>query len=984
MRRAGYLLAWFPLHLCALDPGTQLHHYSHRFWSVRDGLPRNTITALAQTSDGYLWVGTDEGVARFDGVRFQVFDARNTAQLPVPVVTALAAARDGSLWIGTRGGGLLRHRDGRFERFTRNQGLPDNLVRAILEDRAGRLWIGTQQGIVFRDGGVFRPFAGNPLLPSRVVLALHQDRAGGVWAATSGGVARIEGDLVDAFPMRTGRDSLPVRAIEQDDHGVMWAGTEGCGLYRYDGRAFRPAPGGPGAGRDVIRALRCDRDGNLWTGGSIGGLRRRGSGAPPHSAIEGLTDAIVRCLLEDSEANLWVGTEGAGLHRLSDPRIITYTTRDGLSHNFTRAVLEDRKGNVWIGTEGGGLNRYRNGKFTAYRSRDGLGSDTVTALLEDRQGTIWIAAEDGGISRFANGALRKADIPGLGATQTVWSLAEGLDGSVWLATSGGLRQVRDGRAVSFMELPWEHPRALRVTRRGDLWIGFREGALAVYREGVLTRYHRQPGMLAAAISSIQEDRGGRVWITTAAGLMLFRDGGFVSFTQQQGLFHDRLFEVLDDGAGNLWLTSSRGIFTAPAAHFLEVAEGRRKAVECSLFTTADGLRTEECTGDSQPAAWRARDGSLWFPTVQGVAVLNSQRYEPREMSITVRLEEVLADGRKLDLDRLAELPPGAKEILFRYSAPHFLAPEKLRFEYRLEGSGLEWRDAGVSREVALPVPGPGNYRFLVRPAGGHGGGESATPSFSFSVAPYFYQTGWFYAILVAACGVVAFLLYRAHLREVRARFNAVLAERSRVAREIHDTLLQGFTGAALEIDAITKTMVEAPRQAQDRLAAVLETLDGCLSEARHSIVELRHRPLEARDLPSAVAALTQKLAAGAKAEVRFELFGRSRPVPEAVEQNLLAVLREALSNSLRHSAATLVQVELSFTAHEVLLRVRDNGRGLPPREPAGHFGLVGIEERAVAVGGRVSIRSGNGSGAEVSLTVPLPENRGRGRRARAD
>lgn len=977
MRRAGLLALLLIARLGALDPGTALHHYSHRVWTDRDGLPRNTITALAQTSDGYLWIAMEEGLARFDGLKFSVYDSQSTPPLRVPTITTLAATRDGALWIGTRGGGLLRHQAGQFERFGSEHGLTDNLVRCLLEDRAGRLWIGTQRGISIRESGAFRPFPGNGALPDQTILALHQDRSGILWAGTSTGVARIEGELVRPFLIRWGQSAVPVRAIRQDAQGGIWAGTEGRGVFRHQGAGFVPLASGPLAEQEVIRALLTDQDANLWVGGSRLGLRRLSKPADSfESGVADLSGSIIRCLLEDSESNLWVGTEGAGLHRLSDPRIITYSASDGLSSSFVRPILEDRKGTIWIGTEGGGLNRFHNGRIEPFPSRGQLGSENISVLFEDSAGTVWVAAEDGGLGRIRNGVLKNVAIAGLGATQSVWAIAEDPGGGLWLASGGQVRLVRGGVVHSSLKLPWDRPRVLHTARNGELWVGFRDGAVAVRRGDAMRTYSRQPGMLDAAISSIHEDREGRIWITTAAGLMLFRNGAFSAFTRKHGLFHDKLLGVLDDGLGKLWLTSSRGVFATPISDLLEVAGGRRSSIRAESFTTADGMRTNECTGDSHPALMRARDGSLWFPTVQGVSVLNPQLYRVRESPIAIHIVEVRADGAELPLDRLAELPAGTNELLFRYSAPHFLAPEKLRFQYRLDGAGQAWRDAGERREVALAVPERGAYRFQVRLAGAESPGGTPAASFPLSVAPHFYRTGWFYALLLSAAGAVAFAVHRYHLHEVRARFNAVLAERTRVAREIHDTLLQGFTGTALEIDAVSQMMLESPREAQARLNRSLERIDGCLTEARESILELRHRPLDARDLPSAVSTMVERLAADAKAEVRLDLFGRARPVPDGVERNLLAILREALSNSLRYSGASVVRVELHFTKDALSLRVRDDGRGLPTSTPEGegstHFGLVGMQERAAVVGGHVDIRSCQGSGTEVLLSVPIP------------
>jgi diguanylate cyclase (GGDEF)-like protein/PAS domain S-box-containing protein len=767
----------------ALDPSTALTQYGHERWTTGNGLPQNTIAAIAQTPDGYLWLATPVGLARFDGVRFVLFDTANSA-LPHNKVWSLLAARDGSLWIGTDGGGAARMKDGRFTTFSTQNGLGNDIVREIAEGKDGTVWIATLGGGVsgIRDDHVFTTLGRKDGLLSDLAWGLHVDRAGLLWIGTNGaGLARYDGKAITTLALKDGLAGLSVRSLHEDRAGVLWVGTN-AGLSRLKDGRFTTYTEREGLPTDIVRDIHEDREGNLWIATTGGLARQRGDVFDTLKAPGGLAGNFVRTLLEDREGSLWIGTFAGGLDRLRDVRFTVYGTPEGLPDDYVHAILETQDGSVWIAPHTGGLSRLRPGRLDTYTEKDGVPDRTVMSLAESRDGSLWIGTNGAGLARFADGRFQNVDVP----LPSTWvkALVEDAAGTLWIGTTEGLATLQRGRVERLgaeAGLPDNLVRTLLAGRDGRVWIGTSRG-LAAWRAGKIESWTAENGLPAAGVESLHEDASGVLWIgTNGGGLARMKQGAFRTVTAKQGLDDDMVYRVLDDGHGYMWLTSPRGVSRVHRADLDAVLDGGRARLTPVLYGPDDGLRSSECVGGFHPAGWRAKDGRLWFPTAGGAASVTPGAAHRESMAPTVLVEEVVASGQTVDLSNLS-FPPGTDRLTFRYTGLSLLVPGRVRFQHRLEPFDPEWVEAGTARVAQYTNVPPGRYKFRVRARNGDGAWSENGGGLALSLAPYFHQTPWFYGLCLGLAGGLGWAFMKHRERGLRAReaeLSARVQERTR-------------------------------------------------------------------------------------------------------------------------------------------------------------------------------------------------------------
>jgi len=767
----------------ALDPATALTQYGHERWTTGNGLPQNTIAAIAQTKDGYLWLATPVGLARFDGVRFVLFDTANSA-LPHNKVWSLFAARDGALWIGTDGGGVTRLKDGRMHTFSTQSGLGNDIVREIDEGQDGTVWVATLGGGVtgLRDERVVSTLGKKEGLPSDLAWGLHVDRAGILWIGTNGGgLARYDGKSVRTFTDKDGLAGMSVRCLHEDRESALWIGTN-AGLSQLKDGRFTTFTEKDGLAADVVRDIHEDRDGNLWVGTTAGLSRRRGERFENLKAPAGLAGNFVRALLEDREGSLWIGSFAGGLDRLRDVRFTVYGTAEGLPDDYVHAILETSDGSVWIAPHTGGLSRLQHDRVVTYTEKDGVPDRTVMSLAESKDGSLWVGTNGGGVVRFAGGrfeSLGGAPLP----SPWVKALAEDDTGTLWIGTTEGLVARRGGEVellTAEAGLPDNLVRTLLAGREGRVWIGTSRG-LACWRAGKVQAWTASEGLPSAGVESLHEDESGTLWIgTNGAGLARMKNGAFRTVTAKNGLADDIVYRILDDGDGGFWMTSPRGIARVERAELEAVLDGKAPRFTSVLSGPDDGLRSSECTGGFHPAGWRAKDGRLWFPTAGGAAAVNPRAQGRHSLAPTVLVEEVIADGRIADVADL-RFPAGTERLTFRYTGLSLLVPSRVHFRYRLEGFDHEWIEAGSARVAQYTNVPPGHYRFRVKAGNADGVWNEDGATAALSLAPHFHQTYWFYSLCLGlAAGLVWSVVKRREsgLRAREAELQARVQERT--------------------------------------------------------------------------------------------------------------------------------------------------------------------------------------------------------------
>lgn len=755
--------------------------FRQEVWNSNQGLPQNTVPAILQTPDGYLWVGTELGLVRFDGLRFTVFDRNNTPELNSNAIDCLLRSRTGDLWLGTIGGGLTRFREGNVRTFTRKDGLSSDTIRALLEDSAGDLWIGTDgNGLTRLHDGKFSSLTTENGLADNQVFAILEDRHHDLWIGTHNGLSRYRDGNFQTFRMVDGLGGNYVRCLLssprlQPSNDVLWIGTDGGGLTKLEGGQFTRYSIRNGLTSNTIFALAEDRAKNVWIGTRSGGLLRlaRNGVLQTYTTHDGLPNNDIYSFLVDRDGDLWVGSGGGGLIRLYDRRLFTaYDHRFGLSSDVTLPILEDHEGSIWVGTNGAGLNKLRNGKFSTYSSADGLPSDVVFSLAQTPDHSIWAGTRKG-LSRLSGASFTNFTRANGLPNESVAALLVDSTGTLWIGTRGGLSRYRNNEFTNYGVkdgLSNEVVQSILEDRQHRLWVGTAAGGLYCFNNGRFDVYDSSRGLSNNNVFALGETKDGSLWIgTNGGGLNRLKDGHLRAFTSKDGLPDDAIFRILEDGGGALWMSSNKGVFRASVQAFDDFSQGKIGRVPVLSYGTSDGMNTRECNGGFQPAGWKSRDGRLWFPTMQGVVVVDPKHLASGVSQQRTLIEEVLVNGRQVDRRSGLSTPVGAGELELHYSAPNFRSANRVLFRYKLENFDDNWVQAGQRRIAYYTNIPPGNYRFLVSATNEDGTWSLAAASLPIRLEPQFYQTYFFFGLCALGAALLIFGAHLAHIRHLRNR-----------------------------------------------------------------------------------------------------------------------------------------------------------------------------------------------------------------------
>ncbi|HLJ25765.1 MAG TPA: two-component regulator propeller domain-containing protein [Candidatus Angelobacter sp.] len=723
----------------ALDPHKAITQYIHTVWGADNGLPNGNSMVMAQTGDGYLWVGTFSGLFRFDGITFTFFDEQTAPGMKQAAgigVKALYAGKDGSLWVGTNGRGLVHLKNGIFTIYTTNEGLSDNTIRSIIEGHDGSLWIATDLGLDRLQNGKFTIYGSGDGLTSNSIRIVHEDRSGILWVGSEIAIDRFKDGKFTRFLLNlpgSEKDQKPVTAIEESGDGSVWIGLFGGGVVRVlDGRqtVFTTHEG---LSNDYVHSILQDRDGNVWIG-TVGGLNRLTENQfSAYTMKDGLPQNNVFGIFEDREGNLWAGVDStSALNRFRDGKFLTYTTQEGLSGDSVYSVWQRKDGSIWVGTDGG-LSEFDHGKFTTYT--DKLLNNRVTAVLESRDGSLWIGTSGSGLGRLKNDHLTMYTRRDGLANDQVWCLAEDKEGNVWIGTNDGLNRFQHEKLTSYSlneGLPSQMIRMLGVDREGNLWIGGNSG-LTQFKGGMFKTYSSKDGMSSDSPRAFYADAQGVLWIgTMGAGLNRMKDGHFTVVTARQGLFEDHIMDIQEDAHGNMWLSGQKGISRVNKKQLEDVADGKTTSVSSTGYGRADGMRAGVASG-TMPNVCKAADGKLWVPTFSGIVVIDPDHIRADNLMPGVVIEQVLIDRKQVEINQPIAQTAHKGELEFHYTAPSFTMPERVKFKYKLEGFDEDWVDVGTRRAAYYTNIPPGSYRFRVMTSNSDGVWNVADASFSFQL-----------------------------------------------------------------------------------------------------------------------------------------------------------------------------------------------------------------------------------------------------------
>lgn len=960
--------------ISAAAAAQQVSDYALTVWTAADGPFTGDAWAIAQDHDGFLWFGTPNGLVRFDGVTFVAWPP--SRELPVTRITALCAARDGSLWIGFGlREGVTRLRKGRLDTYSVSDGLMGGYVTSLIQDRDGLIWAGGPKGLsVFREGTWTRvPL--NEAGSDDPVSSLYQDRTGSIWVGASNGVF-VRHATENRFALFSSL-TQSVRSFTEDDAGEIWVTDAHAGLRPLREKVQNERTARRAGGISVA----ADRHGALWVGTLGGGLLHvrpvAGVGATDRIAsrkptVETLTSAgglpsdFVRCVFLDRDGNVWFGMQG-GLGRLSERTVSTVVAGRDLNHGFIRGLAVTTDGGVWL-SFADGLSRLLHDRWTRVEHVDALARASVSALASSPDGSLWVAT-DSGVLRYVNGRVER--LPRETRLANVTAMSVDHERRLWICDYARGVFSWDGAALTRVpDLPGPGVGYAVITdSTGRTWVGLADGGVVAYENGrKIASYTSANGLAEGTINTIYEDRTGTVWIGTTAGLSRIRNGRVVPLPRLPFVEHGVL-SILDDDQGFLWFGVFSGLIRVPLTEFDGTT--RAASVRYQRFDESDGLQTSP-RRITFPSAARDASGMLWFLTQRGAVVVNPRIVRGNHPAPTVSIENVSVNDQDQTPRSDQRLGPHIARLRIDYTAPSLAGSARTRFRYRLEGLDTGWIDAGTRRQAFYTNLAPGTYRFLVA-AENDGIWNEASTVWGFVLLPAFYQTSWFRALIAILFASVLAILWLLRERHLRERYSIVLAERSRLGRELHDTLLQGLFGIALQLDAVVELLSSSPDLGRESLGRVRGHVEGYIRETRHSIWNLRSPSLTGGDLPTAIQRTGQTLVSGTP--IRFSMAVRGQPtqVRPEVEEQVLRIAQEAISNAVRHSGAAEIHGNLTYRRGALKLQVTDNGHGMyPPTETNGAtdhgFGFCGMYERARQVGGELRIKSDSISGTVVEFT----------------
>lgn len=979
---AALLLAGVP----AADstPIRPIHQLAHKIWAVRDGAP-SEIRLLAQTGDGYLWLGTVTGLVRFDGVQFVPFLPRGNDTLPAAGVRALKEARDGTLWIVWETGAVSHLVNGRLTSY----GVPDGLAAAF---------------------------------------QLAESSRGEMVAGTEAGLARLEHDRWKDVGAEWGFIGTEARAVWFDKGDALWVETTDRVVYRPAGSPRFLDPGWRLKRVAYQAEFAQAADGTIWMAEmarSVHTLRQAGDAGPVTEVKVGAYSVVI-----DRNGSLWIGTRGDGLRRVPHPsriqgRVVAqfgpeaeqFTEKDGLLSNVIWDLLEDREGNIWVASDRG-LERFREGSLVPYTTRGGLrprgvfanrdssvwisafatkeitrigprGRDDVHEppcwcyrMAQDSSGDVW-AFEDTIVVRFHG--LKPARVPLKGGDLlAIDAIAIDPAGTVWISDQAmGLVRVV-GNRLDPVAPAREIGRftALISDRSGRVWVGS-DGRVVRYDHGKLSFFGATDGVRAGQITDLYQDRGGNIWAVGAGGIHKFDGGRFRTLTEHQAVPGRAVFGITEDDSGGWWLASRLGLLRLEPGELARAFADTGHTLQYRVFDRLEGL-PGAITMTKLPVLTRGADGRIWVGADEGVAVIDPRAIGRQQIPVRALLEVVRIDGRELAPSEVTAIPSGTSALEIDYTSTALSVAERVRFRYKLEGAEPSWHDAGTRRRAYYTGLGPGSYRFLVSANNGDGIWRESGATWSFRVLPAWYQTLWFRALVILLIGSLGGLLVslvqrRRHLRvnaDLKRQYEITLAERARIAQDLHDTLLQGFAGVTLQLKAAELALPEQPAVAAETIYRVQRLAKESLREARERVWNMRNTVAASDNLATVLESIARERTAGTPIAVAVTSSGNPRPLPRDLEDAAFRIGREAIVNAVRHAEAGRIEIHLKFHPRTLFLEVQDDGCGFTPSQAEearkrGHFGLSGIRDRAMHLGGRCEIRSRTGGGTVVALELPL-------------
>jgi ligand-binding sensor domain-containing protein/signal transduction histidine kinase len=989
---AGLVVVCHSVSVFAIDPNRTLSQYIHNSWGMDKGFPGGSVTSIAQTPDGYLWIGTDRGIVRFDGINFHTFEAGSATPTFGPVRKLLVDGQ-GTLWILLQNTKLLRYRDGTFNLV---RGEAENGITALGEGAGNAALLSSlAMGVlVYKDGSFVHaseaPAPGQDayqtaadfswstsiaphrlIEPTAAVISLGATTDGKIWLGTQDrGLLLLDGGKVHTVTLEL--PNLRVNCFLPLENHELWIGTN-HGALLWNG-AELTREGIPSSLRNVeVLSMVRDRDSNIWVGTTQTLIRINEGGVFSLAQEIRSPENRTTALFEDREGNLWIG--GAQhLERLRDSAFVTYSLPRQQSAG---ALYADSNDYTWIAPAEGGLWRLKAGKYEAVAAT-GVAGDVVYSITSAGPDGLWIGRQHGGLSRlqYVKGALiakTYTQHEGL-AQNSVYAVLEGRDRTIWAGTlTGGVSELRNGHFTNYTTadgLASNTVSSITESADGTIWFGTPNGLTEKSADGWRT-YRLADGLPSADINCLFRDSTGVIWIGTAEGLAFFSAGQIHALAAEYAPLHEPIFGIAEDKTGSLWLTTADHVLQVkrPALNDKEMPDVREYGLADGLAGTEGVKRDRSLVADSH--------GRIWFSTNRGLSVVNPTRGTVNPLPALVQINAVLADGTPLDLTAPPKVPKGREKITFRFVGLSLANEERVQYRYRLDDFEKSWSEAGVAREATYYGLGPGPYRFRVVASNSDGLWNGVEAAVDFRVEPQLWQTWWFRLLMVLCAGLTILIVYRVRMQQLTrllsVRFEERLAERTRVAQDLHDTLLQGIYSASIHFD-LANNRVPENSPAKPAIERGIDLLGQVSQEGRKALRSLRSRQTSSDGLEQALALLPKEFDLPESIDFLVTAEGQPRALRPLVRDEAYLIAREAVINAFRHAQPTKIEVEVDYVSRNLRILVRDNGSGIDSQllriGRDGHWGLAGMRERAEKIGGRLEMLSGVDAGTEIELSVP--------------
>src|SRR6202453_2734281 len=959
----------------ANNSSSPLDAYTERKWQMQDGLPEQIVQAFAQTADHYLWIGTTGGLLRFDGASFVLYDRENTPAFRDNNIFCLKVSHDNSLWIGSEGGGLIRYRNGVFRAFSTSDGLSNAFVRRIEEDSKGQLWIGTDDGLFRMGGERLKRIDGTESVPQLAVHAIHEDRNGRLWVGGSK-LLSLENASATEYHLEGEASQNRVKSILDTEDGTVWVGTV-SGLQRmepYDS----PKPGRANGFQRIsgfnvtVRFLRETSDGRLWIGTIGDGLHIYSHNQFSEiTAPASLPSNTVLSLFEDVETNIWVGTQ-AGMLRLSQTPVRTVALPDA-SDSDAETVYQDLDGDVWIAATN--LFRFQKDQATPYRFPT-LAGVRVRNVFRDREGMLWIGTDGRGVYHQTGKQLvHYTTRQGL-VNNFIRAFLQSRDGSVWIATDEGVSRWTKAGFTNYQMsdgLCYFSTRSILEDRKGDLWIGTDRGVSRLHNNKFesddVVRALQQEKVWA-----IHQDPDGGLWFgTRTGGLYRWQSAKLTHYTTAQGLASNSIYELLEDHNGKLWASGPNGISVMNRRDLETIADHPGNRVPVTLYGISEGLETIQMCGGEKPAGILTTQGEVWFPSSKGPVRVSTDQPPPSNPAPVV-IDRVMVDGLQVPAGSRVSLSPKSAKLEMGYGVVLLRSQERINFRYILDGFDKNWSDASAGRTAYYTNLPPGRYHFRVAAYEMNNPAQIAETSLEIVQEPHFYRTLWFLGLCLLLAAGAVLGVYRVRLAQLRARFQAVLDERNRLAREMHDTLIQGCVGVSALLEAQSSIGHAEKSNGHDLLEYARTQIRSTIDEARQAVWNLRQNSSAVASLAPQLEAMSQQISQEFGIPVGFRTVGKRFGLDQSAVHDLLMVTREALYNAVRHGQPHRVQVEVCYEERCCRVKISDDGSGFDfasiASSSTGHYGLIGMRERVERIGGKFILNSLIGSGTDLLIEVP--------------